>query len=213
MNNLDRIIQSQFPAVMVPNHEPLDQVATNQARLLVAEDGVFIEAKAEWGYFRQLTMPSPRTLPYGHVTETCLISAPPLDNVIKSAIRADAMHWLPDEYAGHVLLQNGQLHYHEAELDPNCSHPRSPTHINYMLPEPEQGDLILDVHSHGHGKPYFSHTDYQDMNGGIYIALVLGRCERGETMIFEYGLNVAGFFFPRLPAIQTWLSGKNQTEE
>jgi len=123
------------------------------------------------------------------------------------------MRWLPSEYAGHVLLENGQLQYLEAQLNPGSKVPRSPAHIDYLHPNADAGELVLDVHSHGHGKPYFSQTDYRDMKGGTFIALVLGRCERAENMTFEFGLNVAGFFFPRLPAVNDWLTGKAQKQE
>jgi PRTRC genetic system protein A len=48
MNVLDTTLQQSFPTVMVPRREPVAEMQAAGERLLMAENGVFLEIRRNW---------------------------------------------------------------------------------------------------------------------------------------------------------------------
>ena len=63
---------------------------------------------------------------------------------------------------------------------------------------PEDTYLVIDVHSHGSMKAFFSSTDNVDDSGGVRLSVVLGGYARNEgrhDFLYECRAVVEGFFF------------------
>jgi len=203
VNPIDQAIIRHLPTVIMPTQEPLEELDCGKVRLIMAQDGVYIEHKTPWGHFRIQAMKSPRKLPYGKVTEKINITVPPMSLHMRLKMADHAVQALPKEWAGHVVLKDHELHYIKAEGESGIG-----VFSNLKHPDVHPNHIILDVHSHGQIKPYFSETDMQDMKGGTFIALVLGHCDRELDMSFDYGLNVQGVFKHKPKEVRDWLTSK-----
>ena len=63
---------------------------------------------------------------------------------------------------------------------------------------PEDTHLVIDVHSHGTMKAFFSSTDDVDDSGGVRLSVVLGSYSKNEgrhSFLYKYRAVVEGFFF------------------
>lgn len=149
MNILDMTLQRSFPTVMVPRNETVAEMLTAGERLLIAENGVFLEVRRPWlSLVRQVAEFNVRTaIPYGRVTPSTrlLCETIPADLVGAFAEMARKEHpletgawivWSPSTQAfrlapvGIVTHTAGSLKYQPPTL---------------------AGDevLVMDCHSHG----------------------------------------------------------------
>lgn len=53
MNPKDEILQRHLPTVMAPRFEPLPALKAGETRLVMAKDGLWIEAEGGFGHFRR----------------------------------------------------------------------------------------------------------------------------------------------------------------
>ena len=63
---------------------------------------------------------------------------------------------------------------------------------------PEDTHLVIDVHSHGAMKAFFSSTDDVDDSGGVRLSVVLGSYSKNEgrhNFLYKCRAVVEGFFF------------------
>ena len=63
---------------------------------------------------------------------------------------------------------------------------------------PESTHLVIDVHSHGTMKAFFSSTDDFDDSGGVRLSVVLGSYSRNEgrhNFLYKCRAVLEGFFF------------------
>ncbi|MGF6988412.1 PRTRC genetic system protein A [Paraburkholderia atlantica] len=183
MNILDMTLQRSFPTVMVPRNETVAEMLTAGERLLIAENGVFLEVRRPWlSLVRQVAEFNVRTaIPYGRVTPSTrlLCETIPADLVGAFAEMARKAHpletgawivWSPSTQAfrlapvGIVTHTAGSLKYQPPTL---------------------AGDevLVMDCHSHGRHPAYFSSTDNDDDRHDVKMALVIGNCDRSTPSI------------------------------
>ena len=75
MNAGDMALQRSFPTVMVPRREPVASMAAAGERLLIGENGVFIEIDLPWlSVVRRIAHYSvPTAIPYGRVVESTVL--------------------------------------------------------------------------------------------------------------------------------------------
>lgn len=203
MNILDMTLQRSFPTVMVPRNEPVAEMQTAGERLLIAENGVFIEIQRPWiSLVRKIAEFSIRTaIPYGRVTLTTrlLCDTIPPDLVGSFAEMARKAHpretgawivWSPSTQAfrlapvGIVTHTAGSLKYEPPEL--SCDEV-----------------LVMDCHSHGRHPAYFSSTDNDDDRHDVKMALVIGNCDRINPSI-AVRLCAKGIFEETDRAPLTW---------
>ncbi|MGF6267392.1 PRTRC genetic system protein A [Paraburkholderia youngii] len=183
MNIPDLMLQRSFPTVMVPRNEAVTEMQTAGERLLIAENGVFLEVRRPWlSLVRQISEFNVRTaIPYGRVTSSTrlLCETIPADLVGAFAEMARKAHpmetgawivWSPSTQAfrlapvGIVTHTGGSLKYQPPAL---------------------AGDevLVMDCHSHGRHPAYFSSTDNDDDRHDVKMALVIGNCDRSTPSI------------------------------
>lgn len=75
----------------------------------------------------------------------------------------------------------------------------TPSSLQYETPALEAGwHIVLDAHSHGHGRPFFSATDDRDDCGSTKISMVIGRLDTHDRdnhdVVFRLCAN--GAFLP-----------------
>ncbi len=98
----------------------------------------------------------------------------------------------PQEWAGVVLWDDGRKEYvlHEPQIES-----ASQGHITYKTNDYNDSNILIDIHSHGNGKAYFSATDNLSDAGGIYVACVLGLCHAVESVEIKTRIVAHGHFF------------------
>lgn len=197
MNQKDSILQRQLPTMMVPIYEPLSPIAPGAARLLMAKDGLWIEADAIWGHFRKQLWESPRDLPYGPIEELNALRCGriPTRYLDKFAFQANEEAERGCETAAWIIWHPTiGWKYHRLEfLD------QSAVSVSYRWPQLEpEWHLILDMHSHGRISAFFSSTDERSDQGNPHFSMVFGKCQRGMNradLDCELRLCIASFYF------------------
>lgn len=170
MDIKDRIIQEACPVVMAPRYSELPLIEKGY-RYLMASDGLWLEARVQWGHFRLPLWKSPRPLPYGEVDkvfslENASIPMSLLERSIDAA-RTKAERGL--EWAGWVVwdIVNG-YHLIEPEIIEE-----SFASVRYRYPDLNGAHLVMDLHSHPFDMSAFSAVDDRDDTGGIRFSGVI----------------------------------------
>jgi PRTRC genetic system protein A len=200
VNRLDEIIQGEFTTVMVPKHEELPPLRVGKTRLLMARDGLYIEAVQHWGRLIRRLWSAPRPLPYGEIEEIDTFK-----DALQAVARSEIMGVIVEEAArcaergrewiGWVFsdCESGELFYQPLDFD------STRTSVDYRKGNLDGVSVAVDVHSHGRIAAGFSPIDDRDDSGGVRIAVVLGnfREEKGQRK-FDYAVRycVQGFFLP-----------------
>ncbi|SEK12811.1 PRTRC system protein A [Paraburkholderia diazotrophica] len=182
MNPVDQVLQASFPSVMVPAREPVVPMSASGERLLIASNGVFLEINRPWiRLVRQLGSYGWRTpVPYGLAAEATEVRCGPVPAELVAGFARMARTALPNE-AGAWITWNGSTGAFRLVPLPSLSH--GPAHLRYERPQLEADEwLVVDCHSHGHGKAFFSSTDDGDDLHDVKLALVLGHCHRTPSV-------------------------------
>jgi PRTRC genetic system protein A len=197
VNVIDRVLQKEFPVVMTPRHEPVESCGLGKMRLLMGQEGLYLETRQAWGAFTKRVWKSPRILPYGGVEEqdgfvpilTQMIPLIQDEMVPEAAANADrGLEWFG------LIVWSEEAGFRYMRVD--CGNTETPVSVDYEYSLPKGVHVVADVHSHGKYETYFSEVDDIDEKGArIYI--VLGDYDPGKAdpfrMRVRYG--VYGFMF------------------
>lgn len=192
MDIRDLALQSACPAIAAPRFGPLSEMANGQ-RIIVATNGVFVQVKLDWlDCIQRLALALPVPLPYGHVDERLAFAFGVLPiRLIEDFIEA-GRRGLPDEVAGALIYARRTRTLRLARCEPIFV---SPDRIDYRVPMMEADEtLAVDLHTHGHDRPFWSPTDNGD-DQGIKIAGVFG-CLHQLRPHALFRLVVNGWFRP-----------------
>ncbi|OPY06082.1 MAG: hypothetical protein A4E61_00095 [Syntrophorhabdus sp. PtaB.Bin184] len=201
LNLKDRLIQERFPTIMVPRYEELPPCPLHHTRLLMARGGIYIDTRQPFGRLRRGLWSSDRDLPYGEVEEvdefTVILRDPQVTAIFENVILPEAAAYARDnrEWAGWIVRTEKEGYSYVA-LDFEASSARVVISERPLLPE--HTCLVVDVHSHGTMKAFFSFTDDADDFGGVRLSVVLGSYSEEEGRHhFEYKGRavVEGFYF------------------
>jgi PRTRC genetic system protein A len=201
MNAADSVLQRSFPTVMVPRREPVGPMASAGERLLVAENGVFLEISLPWISLvrRVASFTAPIPIPYGSVMEhTDLICGRVPEELIGEFV-AMARAAYPSETGSWIVWSTRT---HQFRLLPMVILSQSSGSLQYDRPERHDDEvLIIDCHSHGRHPAYFSSTDNEDDKHDIKFSLVVGNCA-SHVPSFAFRLCAKGIFeeVERVPA-------------
>jgi len=199
-NNIkDKLIQNRFLTVMVPRYGNLEPCPLHQTRLLMARDGVHVETNQPFGRFRGHHADLCRDLPYGDVTAindfVSIMGSEEVNRIFKNDIRSAAKEYAEGnmEWAGWIIWSAGEgYRYLPLEIEATLGS----VVIKNRPTLPAGSCLVIDVHSHGRIKPFFSATDDRDDAGGVKICVVLGGYTERDGFKVEGRIAVEGFFFP-----------------
>ncbi|KND57497.1 hypothetical protein BVER_05791 [Candidatus Burkholderia verschuerenii] len=176
LNAGDAALQRSFPSVMVPRREPVAPMLAAGERLLIGENGVFIEINLPWlSVVRRIAHYTvPTAIPYGRVVESTVLrcgAVPPelIGNFVSMA-RAE----YPLETGAWIVwnVETGQF-----RLAPVNLLVQGTGSLKYERPELDSGELcVIDCHSHGAHPAFFSSTDNEDDRHETKFAFVVGNC-------------------------------------
>ncbi|WP_030541230.1 PRTRC system protein A [Sphingobium sp. DC-2] len=187
-----------FPAPPTGRSPGLDAVRASRVGhcLAVGRDGVFLIVRRPWLELEvPVTSPIAAYLPYGAVgapradLRCGLIPRTLLDEVITQFRAA-----LPNEAAAFIVWDEVDRAFslHMPEIDE-----ATPSRLIYRTPIlPSHRHIVCDIHSHGHGRAFFSATDDADDVHATKIALVLGRVAHPDGPDLASRLCAGGMFLP-----------------
>jgi PRTRC genetic system protein A len=188
---------------MVPRNEPVAEMQTAGERLLIAENGVFIEIRRPWfSLVRKIAEFSIRTaIPYGRVTLTTRLMCDTIPPDLVGAFAEMARKAHPKETGAWIVWSPSTQAFRLAPVG-------IVTHTAGSLkyePPALSGDevLVMDCHSHGRHPAYFSSTDNDDDRHDVKMALVIGNCDRPNPSI-AVRLCAKGIFEETDRAPMTW---------
>ncbi len=185
----DAVTLENFPVVVVPQSGTLGPAKRNGTRYLVAREGLYWELTTGWlravqpavPYVTTIEKVGARPAPYGSVTASVSThcSCPPKD--LWAEFLACAREVLPNEAAA-LLIWNHQTDTWRLAMRTAAN--ASSQRIDYIEPRLDEDEVaVVDVHSHGEAKAFFSGLDDIDDWGGIKIAVVFGNVHRGRPEV------------------------------
>lgn len=179
-----------YPACHVGNLPTLNNFCK---RYIVACDGVHLESRNAHLHVAFNVAPSEQTLPYGMQQQFITLAHGLIPLALFNEAQRRAQTDAPKEWAGWIVWNDTANCY---ELREGCVISAGAAHVRYQLPD-DLNNLIVDIHSHGHGDAYFSQVDNNDdrATGGLYFSMVLGQCHQ-VCMTHVMRINVDGSFFP-----------------
>jgi len=177
MDPRDVMLQQVTPTVMVPLYgafEPLDKPGH---RFLSAGNGEWLEVRRSWLYARTRNLPPGVVAkPYGQVAGTIEWLMPAVPVELFKAFAEMARASAPKEAAAWITWNelSGEFGF-----KPVGVRSASVAAIHFDRPRLDEGEhLVLDLHSHGTGRAFFSSTDNADDRGEVKVSVVLGHCDR-----------------------------------
>lgn len=190
---LDRAIAAVLPVAVAPKGGELEPVRFGQ-RLLIASDGIYIEAAHPALYVRQRV--SAGTFPYGSTDECVTLPAGPIPRDLYDQLVAAALGAHPHEMAALVVLSADGYVLHRPKAVATAGSVRYDDHGYGDCP------LVIDAHSHGHHAGYFSRTDDESDRSrpGPHLSLVFGRCAARATVEVCLRACVAGYLISLTPS-------------
>lgn len=172
----DAAISATCPVVGAPTHGQLVDLVSGQRRYIVATDGLYIEARSDVLHVCQrIEAFEADTVTWaGAVKPFIRVLCRPVPRKLFADLIDRAEAATPTEMAALVVAGESGWEIH----DPGVQS-ASATHVTYGDLTLEQEPLLLiDAHSHGEGRAYFSQTDDASDRGrqGPHISVVFGRC-------------------------------------
>lgn len=192
---IDEIIQNHFPTVMMPKQTDLPELETGKTRLIMADDGVYIETCQLWGKIIRQLWSSPRKLPYGSIVERNDLQTAIAQ--VEGFVATDLIEKMAEnakvgmEWAGWITYKKPDFRYREL---PSIS--IGAAHVKSSFPLLHKGEcLAIDIHSHGNIPAFFSKTDDIDDAGGVKVSIVYGGYKNNEFTEEARRICIEGFFF------------------
>lgn len=176
LSALDRAIQGSCPTLMAPHQGELEPLVAGK-RLIIAADGLYLEVRSAALHACQRV--AAFTSPYGSVEPFLRLSNGPVPpDLLREAVQAAGA--TRNEVAFGIVAGEEQGYRLVAPEVASAS----ASHITYADTLPDDR-LVIDLHSHGEGRGFFSRTDdASDLaRPGPYIALVVGRCSTEPEIV------------------------------
>jgi len=194
MDARDFALQSVMPTVMVPRFSELEELSVPGNRILVASNGVWLEVCRAWMYARIKVSDALRVpLPYGETSEVLRFGFGKLPRAMVAQFIEQARVRSPNECAAWIVWnQRTNLWKLMMLEETSVGH----GHVTSILPTLESGEhMVIDLHSHGTTKSFFSRTDNKDDKGDVKLAGVIGNLDQPEVTV-SFRLCANGIFLP-----------------
>lgn len=187
----DRAVCGLTPTLMAPRFGELAPVPVGQYRFVAAANGLFLQARSK-AMAVTLRVGDTVRLPYGEMQESVELYGGPVPGELAREMMGRAVSSCPNEWAGVVVYEPGSGKYRLIEPEVESV---SGAHVRYRTDAIDPECVVLDVHSHGDGRAFFSSVDDKSDQYGLYIASVLGHCERTDTITVCTRIVVNGIFY------------------
>jgi len=183
MNLIDAALQAHTPAIMVPRHEALAPLEGPGHRFLVSRSGLWVEAQRAWCrvVWPLALVDHGIALPFGDLeprVELTFGRLPewPIVQFIEQARKA-----YPLETAGVVVWSEGT---NELRYEACRAISASAGHVKSHWPTLGPGEaVVIDLHSHGALRAFFSGQDRSDIGSDVVVAGVVGRLDQASPEI------------------------------
>jgi len=180
-HSIDTFMQDRFPVLPVPKYGTFEELDREGHRYLLASNGLWVEVRTAWLYFRQRTGGSGVPIPYGTLTAEIRFLCPPIPKTLVGAFAQASRVASPNEIAGQIIWNRTTNDYRLQLLEHTSN---GPAHIDYLMPEYGVDELmVVDLHSHGCFDASFSGKDDRDDAAQIKVAGVIGRCAQPVQQI------------------------------
>jgi PRTRC genetic system protein A len=162
-----------FPLAAVAADGVLPRAANHGIRYLVATDGLYREVSTPW---LRAVLPAAPCLysktPYGRLVPQVELMCGGLPMDLIREFQEHAKEQLPNEttavIAWNPVAKTWRLVLREAQL-------ATPDRVVYQEVRLEDDEvMVVDIHSHGAERAYFSSADDKDDWGGLKVAAVIG---------------------------------------
>ena len=183
----DRIVFAQTPLVPMPRFSALVPLEVGRRRYIGAADGIYVQARHP---ALSLTLPVPQ-LPFGRLKPEVHLPGGLIPRALYEDIERRALARAPTEWAG-LVHWNAEQGY--TLIEPPALQ-REATRISYTTDQLDRDCLVLDIHSHGYGKAFFSDIDDESDAYGVHFSTVLGRCQSRQTLQAKTRIVIDGQFF------------------
>lgn len=172
----DAIVFAAAPALMAPRFGSLEPLAVGRRRYLLAQGGVFVEARSAVLTLRLpvIEASADEPLPFGEVAPDATFAAGPIPSALLARCVARARAEAPCEWAGLIVVDEAGVYQ---LIEPPVTE-ATRARVSYSEIGIDTDRLVLDVHSHGDFGPDFSGTDdvSDRSRPGPHLSLVIGRC-------------------------------------
>jgi len=172
--SIDKVIQSAFALIAAPKEDELTFPGKSGIRYIAAANGLFREVNLPWirAFHRVAQMTEPFVLPYGQMSDKFDLFCAPVPKALIKRFAEDSRMHAPDEIASALVWNQMTQEWRYARRK---SLQASPGHVIYEEVFLEDGEhIVVDMHSHGNFKAFFSERDNQDDHGSMKFSLVLG---------------------------------------
>lgn len=188
----DQALCGLTPTIMAPRYGDLPSPLHGVHRYIIAANGLFLQAHTRALEVCIKVADTP-ALPYGPMNEYVRMARGKVPYSLYEQMCTRATKTSPQEWAGVVVFDPSTNEYRLTEPTVESA---GPGHVTYRTGDYDDDCLLLDVHSHGIGVPYFSATDDLSDQRGIYISTVLGHCQTIGSITSVSRVVVNGQFFP-----------------
>ena len=196
-SSLDAAIAAMLPVAVAPKAVPFAPLTSGQ-RLVLAEDGVYLEA-AHSALYARLRLVGGK-FPYGALSESLSLPSGPIPRALYDQLLADSLEAYPNEMAALVIATPDGYALHRPTAKATAGSVRYDDHGYGDHP------LVIDAHSHGHHAAYFSRMDDESDRSrtGPYVSVVFGNCSSPERVNACLRVCVAGYLIPLpLPTLRS----------
>lgn len=204
--DIDNYLRTTTPVEVVPRFGTFEPMQGNGHRFLTASNGLWVECRRDWLHaIVPLALQTTTPMPFGRLQPSFTLAYGRLPVWVIDRFIATARRHHPRE-VGAVVTWNAttrEFGYHECEVLQS-----SEVRLFQSYPTlPEDEVPVLDLHSHGSARAFFSKLDLLDTASEVIAAGVLGRvnCERPELKLslFMCGIEVPTDLSPELLEICT----------
>jgi PRTRC genetic system protein A len=183
------------PFGMSPVIEALRASRVGQG-LAIGKDGVMLILRRPWlALDVPVASPIAGYLPYGSIAvPRAELRCGLVPRAFYDEVLGHLRSKIPDEAAAFILWNEATHEFAVAYPDIDEATPtRLVYHMPRLLPD---WHMVCDIHSHAHGRAFFSATDDADDAHATKIAIVLGRLDHPNGPTMSARLCAGGMFLP-----------------
>lgn len=186
---LDNALAQATPVYPAAHGGAAPKLTEGQHCYLLAQDGLYVAGRGRGftAFIRLCALP--KLTPFGELREGVVFDDAmiPRDLTAKAAVMAIADS--PLEWAGAIVRIDAQYALQSVRIGS-----ASPAHVTYDRDSYDDAALVVDMHSHGDSKPYFSSIDNASDAEGVHLSLVFGHCATRESLRLVARVSINGHF-------------------